>query len=87
MSAAQNDPMPIDERELRSLTRELDDVHHETLPSMCESLAAWRAQNVGRAEFQTIPAILIAALCYWVLTIIFSLFQDRLERRLSRGER
>jgi len=47
----------------------------------------WRAQNVGRAEFQTIPAILIAALCYWVLTIIFSLFQDRLERRLSRGER
>ena len=24
---------------------------------------------------------------YWVLTIIFSLFQDRLERRLSRGER
>ncbi len=47
----------------------------------------WRAQNIGRAEFQTIPAILIAALAYWGLTIIFSLFQDRLERRLRRSDR
>ncbi len=47
----------------------------------------WRAQNVGRAEFQTIPALIIAALAYWVLTIIFSLFQDRLERRLARSDR
>jgi polar amino acid transport system permease protein len=47
----------------------------------------WRAQNIGRAEFQTIPAILIAALAYWVLTIIFTLFQDRLERRLARSDR
>jgi polar amino acid transport system permease protein len=47
----------------------------------------WRANNIGRAEFQTIPAILIAALCYWILTIIFSVFQDRLERRLARGDR
>ena len=27
--------------------------------------------------------LLIAALVYWVLTIIFSLFQERLERRLA----
>jgi polar amino acid transport system permease protein len=47
----------------------------------------WRAQNIGRAEFQTIPALVIAALAYWVLTIIFSLFQDRLERRLRRSDR
>ena len=47
----------------------------------------WRAQNVGRAEFQTIPALVIAALAYWALTIVFSLFQDRLERRLRRSDR
>lgn len=47
----------------------------------------WRAQRIGRAEFQTIPAILIAALAYWVLTILFSIFQERLERRMARGDR
>ena len=47
----------------------------------------WRAQRVGRAEFQTIPAILIAALAYWILTILFSIFQERLERRMARGDR
>jgi polar amino acid transport system permease protein len=47
----------------------------------------WRAQNIGRAEFQTIPALIIAALAYWILTIIFSIFQDRLEKRLARSGR
>ena len=47
----------------------------------------WRAENVGRAEFQTIPAFLMAALAYWILTIIFSIFQERLERRLARSDR
>ena len=47
----------------------------------------WRAQRVGRSVFQTIPAILIAALAYWVLTILFSIFQERLERRMARGDR
>jgi polar amino acid transport system permease protein len=47
----------------------------------------WRAQRVGRAEFQTIPAILLAALAYWVLTILFSIFQERLERRMARSDR
>ena len=30
---------------------------------------------------------LIAALVYWVLTIIFSFFQERLERRMARVDR
>jgi polar amino acid transport system permease protein len=47
----------------------------------------WRAETIGRNEFQTIPALVIAALAYWVLTIIFSLFQDRLEKRLARSDR
>jgi hypothetical protein len=37
-----HDVMPGDERELRSLTSDLEDVHHETLPSMRASLEAWR---------------------------------------------
>ncbi|HSK93105.1 MAG TPA: amino acid ABC transporter permease [Candidatus Angelobacter sp.] len=47
----------------------------------------WRAQNVGRQNFRTLEALLIAALVYWLLTIIFSFFQERLERRMARGDR
>ena len=47
----------------------------------------WRAQNVGRQNFRTLEALLIAALVYWLLTIIFSTFQERLERRMARGDR
>jgi polar amino acid transport system permease protein len=47
----------------------------------------WRAQNVGRQNFRTLEALLIAALVYWVLTIVFSYFQERLERRMARGDR
>lgn len=51
---------------------------HETL---------FLAQRVGRSELQPIPALFIAALVYWALTIIFSFFQERLERRMARGDR
>ncbi len=47
----------------------------------------WRAQKVGRANFHTLEALLIAAAWYWVLTLIFSAIQARLEKRLSRGDR
>jgi polar amino acid transport system permease protein len=47
----------------------------------------WRAQNVGRQNFRTLETLLIAALVYWLLTIIFSTFQERLERRMARGDR
>jgi polar amino acid transport system permease protein len=47
----------------------------------------WRAERIGRSAFQPIPALLIAALVYWGLTIVFSFFQDRLERRMARSER
>ena len=30
---------------------------------------------------------ILAALVYWVLTIIFSYFQERLEQRMARGDR
>jgi len=47
----------------------------------------WRAQKVGRANFRTLEALLIAAVFYWVITIIFSAFQSRLEAYMARGER
>ena len=47
----------------------------------------WRAQKVGRANFRSLEALLIAAVFYWIITIIFSAIQDRIEARLARGER
>ncbi|MGI8928610.1 MAG: amino acid ABC transporter permease [Candidatus Limnocylindrales bacterium] len=47
----------------------------------------WRASSVGNQKFRTLEALLIAALVYWVLTMIFSFFQERLERRMARGDR
>jgi amine acid ABC transporter, permease protein, 3-TM region, His/Glu/Gln/Arg/opine family len=47
----------------------------------------WRAQTAGRPTFQSMQTLLVAAFVYWVLTIIFSLFQGRLERRMATGDR
>ncbi len=47
----------------------------------------WRAQRAGAQDFKSFEAFTIAALVYWALTIVFSLFQDRLERRMARGDR
>ncbi len=47
----------------------------------------WRAQTAGRPTFQSMQTLLVAAFIYWVLTILFSLFQGRLERRMASGDR
>lgn len=47
----------------------------------------WRATRVGRSDRQVLAALAIAALVYWILTIVFSYFQDRLEKRMARGDR
>jgi polar amino acid transport system permease protein len=47
----------------------------------------WRADTVGRNALQPIAALLIAALVYWLLTIVFSFFQSRLEKRMARSDR
>ncbi len=46
----------------------------------------WRAQTVGSAHFQNFSTLMLAALMYWVLTIVFSLFQERLEKRMAESE-
>lgn len=47
----------------------------------------WRAQKVGRANFRSLEALLIAAVFYWIITIMFSAVQSRIETRMARGER
>jgi polar amino acid transport system permease protein len=47
----------------------------------------WNAETSGRPRGNTLEAFIIAALIYWILTIIFSFFLERLERRMARGDR
>jgi ABC-type amino acid transport system permease subunit len=47
----------------------------------------WRAESVGTRHFRTLETLLIAAGIYWFLTIVFSFFQERLERRMAQGDR
>jgi polar amino acid transport system permease protein len=47
----------------------------------------WRAQTVGSTKFRTLETLLLAALVYWALTLAFSVFQDRLEKRMAESDR
>jgi polar amino acid transport system permease protein len=47
----------------------------------------WRATRVGRAEFNNLEALIIAAAIYWSMTIILSYVQGIIEARLARGDR
>jgi polar amino acid transport system permease protein len=44
-----------------------------------------RAQLLGAADVKPLEALITAAGLYWALTAIFTFFQSRLERRVSRG--
>ncbi|GAB1471985.1 hypothetical protein MASR2M66_28630 [Chloroflexota bacterium] len=47
----------------------------------------WRATKVGRAQFNNLEALIMAAMFYWVLTLFLTYFQGKLEARLSKGDR
>lgn len=47
----------------------------------------WRATKVGRAQFNNLEALIMAAMFYWILTLILTYFQGKLEARLSKGDR
>ena len=47
----------------------------------------WRATRVGRAESNNLEALIMAAMFYWVMTMILSYLQGILETRLSKGDR
>jgi polar amino acid transport system permease protein len=44
-----------------------------------------RAQLVGKADFKNLEAYVAVALMYWGLTVVFTFFQSRLEKRIGRG--
>ena len=44
-----------------------------------------RAQLLGNADVRFLEALISAAAIYWALTAIFTFFQSRLERRVSKG--
>ena len=47
----------------------------------------WRATRVGRAQFHSLEALIIAAMFYWVLTLLLSYVQSLIEARLAKGDR
>ncbi|HKI53390.1 MAG TPA: amino acid ABC transporter permease [Anaerolineales bacterium] len=47
----------------------------------------WRATRVGRAQFNNLEALIMAAIFYWIMTIILSYVQGIIENRLSKGDR
>jgi polar amino acid transport system permease protein len=47
----------------------------------------FRADKIGRQYFRNFETLLVAALVYWILTIILQFFQSKVETRLSRGDR
>lgn len=47
----------------------------------------WRATKVGRATFHNLEALIMAAIFYWLMTLVFSYFQSRIEAQLARGDR
>src|SRR4051812_3086967 len=44
-----------------------------------------RAQLVGKHDFKNLEAYVAVALMYWGLTVLFTMFQSRLEKRIGRG--
>jgi polar amino acid transport system permease protein len=47
----------------------------------------WRAQAAGRPTGQSFQTIIVAALMYWGITLVLSVFQVRLEKRMAAGDR
>ncbi len=47
----------------------------------------WRSVKVGRAQFHTLEALIMAAMFYWGMTLILSYFQNVVENRLAKGDR
>lgn len=47
----------------------------------------WNAVKVGRAQFRSLEALIMAAIFYWMMTLILSYLQSKIETRLSKGDR
>ncbi len=48
---------------------------------------SWRATKVGRRYFRSLELLSIAAMFYWIITMILQAVQGRIEERLGRGRK
>jgi polar amino acid transport system permease protein len=59
--------------------------------SLVSFMAVWeirfRADKIGRQYFRSFETLVIAALFYWVMTIILQFVQSKIEARMARGDR
>ncbi len=59
--------------------------------AMVKFMGVWelffRADKVGRQYYRNFETLIVAALVYWIMTIILQYFQSKLETRLARGDR
>jgi polar amino acid transport system permease protein len=47
----------------------------------------WRSVKVGRAQFHNLEALIMAAIFYWLMTLLLTAVQSRVESKLGRGDR
>lgn len=47
----------------------------------------WRATRQGRSNLRNLEALIIAAFFYWMMTLVLTAIQSRIEARLARGDR
>jgi polar amino acid transport system permease protein len=47
----------------------------------------WRATRQGRSNLRNLEALIIAAFFYWMMTLILTAIQSRIEARLAKGDR
>ncbi len=47
----------------------------------------WRSTKVGRASFKNLEALIMAAMFYWVMTMILSYIQGKIEEHMAKGDR
>jgi len=45
----------------------------------------WRATKIGRRYFRSLELLTVAAIFYWIMTIVLQTVQGRIEARLGRG--
>ena len=47
----------------------------------------WNARKVGQANFRNLEALIMAAIFYWIMTLLLTFVQNQVETRLARGDR
>jgi polar amino acid transport system permease protein len=47
----------------------------------------WRATKVGRAQFHNLEALIMAAIFYWIMTLLLTSLQSRIEANFAKGDR